>query len=93
MGNHLKECYAVVYSFDKLWCYLLVADFVLFTEHKPLLSLFTNQMQNTKIQRWGLLFEEFDAKIKYKPDQHNVRADTLFRIPSEEVAVIDMSSE
>ena len=88
-----KECYAVVYCLDKLRCYLLGADLTCYTDHKPLLSLFTKQMKNTKIQRWGILFEEFGAKIKYRPGPNNVRADMLSRIITDEVAVIDMSSE
>jgi len=88
-----KECYAIVYCLDKLRCYLLGADLTCFTDHKPLLSLFTKQMKNTKIQRWGILFEEFGAKIKYRPGPNNVRADMLSRIVTEDVAVIDMSSE
>ena len=51
-------------------------------------------MRNTKIQRWGILFEEFGAIIKYRPGPNNVRADMLSRIESgTELAVIDMSSE
>jgi hypothetical protein len=88
-----KECWAVVYCLDKLRCYLLGAEFVVFTDHKPLLCLFTSQMKNTKIQRWGILFEEFGAVIKYRPGANNVRADMLSRISAEELAVIDMSSE
>ena len=88
-----KESFAVVYCLDKLRCYLLGAEFVVFTDHKPLLSLFTSQMKNTKIQRWGILFEEFGAKIKYRPGANNVRADMLSRIAAPELAVIDMSSE
>ena len=65
-----------------------------FTDHKPLLSLFTNQMNNTKIQRWGIIFAEFGAQIKYRPGPNNVRADMLSRIQEgTDIAVIDMSSE
>ena len=88
-----KECWAVVYCLDKLRCYLLGSEFVVFTDHKPLLSLFTSQMKNTKIQRWGILFEEFGAKIRYRPGPNNVRADMLSRIDHKEIAVIDMSAE
>ncbi len=88
-----KECFAVVYCLDKLRCYLLGADLTCYVDHKPLLSLFTKQMKNTKIQRWGILFEEFGAKIKYRPGPNNIRADMLSRIVTDEVAVIDMSSE
>ena len=88
-----KECFAVVYCLDKLRCYLLGSDFVVYTDHKPLLSLFTQQMKNTKIQRWGILFEEFGAVIKYRPGANNVRADMLSRIVTQDIAVIDMSTE
>jgi transposase InsO family protein len=89
-----KEAWGVVYCLDKLRCYLLGADFVVYTDHKPLLSLFTKQMRNTKIQRWGILFEEFGAKVKYRPGANNVRADMLSRIVTDErVAVIDVSTE
>lgn len=93
-GTVEKEAFAVVYCLDKLRCYLLGAEFVIYTDHKPLLSLFTKQMNNTKIQRWGILFAEFGAQIKYRPGPNNVRADMLSRIEGgEEVAVIDMSTE
>ena len=89
-----KECYAVVYCLDKLRCYLLGAEFVVFVDHKPLLSLFTKQMKNTRVQRWSILFAEFGAKIKYRPGPSNVKADMLSRIPDNtEIALIDMSSE
>ena len=46
-----KEAYAVVYAISKLRPYLYGADFTVYTDHKPLTSLFTKEMQNTKIQR------------------------------------------
>ena len=75
-----KEAYAVVYALNKLRVYLLAADFVIYTDHKPLLSLFTKEMNNTKIQRWSVLIAEFGAKIKYHPGRLNIRADMLSRI-------------
>ena len=53
-----------------LWCmlaklrpYLWGADFKIFTDHKPLLSLFKQEVKNTKIQRWAVLIAEFGAPI------------------------------
>ena len=47
-------------------------------------------MQNTKIQRWGVLLAEFGAQIKYRKGKNNIRADMLSRIPPRhEVATID----
>ena len=47
-----KEAYAVVYAISKLRPHLYGADFTVYTDHKPLSSLFTKEMQNTKIQRY-----------------------------------------
>ena len=77
-----KEAYAVVYALQKLRPYLLGADFVVYTDHKPLKSLFTKQMNNTKIQRWAVLLAEYGAKIEYRKGRDNVRADMLSRITS-----------
>ncbi len=46
-----KEAYGVVYSLCKLRPYLYDAQFEVLTDHKPLLSLFTKEMKETKIQR------------------------------------------
>ena len=85
-----KEAYAVVYALQKLRAYLYGAEFTVYTDHKPLLCLFSKSMTNTKIQRWAILLAEYGAKIKYKPGSSNIRADMLSRLPpSEPVAVID----
>jgi transposase InsO family protein len=88
-----KECYAIVYCIEKLRPYLYGAEFTVFTDHRPLLSLFTKQLQNTKIQRWGVLLAEYGAKIQYRQGKYHVRPDMLSRIEhrnkNKEVAVID----
>jgi hypothetical protein len=62
-----KEAYGVIYCMKKLRAYLLGSEFTVFTDHKPLLSLFTKEMANTKIQRWAVLLAEYNARIKYRP--------------------------
>lgn len=87
-----KEAYAVVYAIEKLRPYLYGAEFTVYTDHKPLTSLFTKQLQNTKIQRWGVLLAEYGATIKYRQGKNNIRADMLSRIEPRrepEVGVID----
>ena len=69
-----------MFALNKLRPYLLGSEFICYTDHKPLLSLFTKEMNNTKIQRWGILFSEFKADIRYRPGPNNVRADMLSRI-------------
>jgi len=75
-----KEAYAVVYALDHLKEYLWGANFVIYTDHKPLTSLFRAEIRNTKVQRWAIQISEFGAPIKYRPGKHNIRADMLSRI-------------
>ena len=76
-----REAYAIIYAIEKLRPYLYGAKFLILTDHKPLRSLFTKQMANTRIQRWSILLSEFGAKICYHKGKLNVRADLLFRMP------------
>jgi hypothetical protein len=78
-----KEAYALIYALQKLRPYLLGAEYTVYTDHKPLKSLFTKEMANTKIQRWGILLAEYGATIEYKKGIHNLRADTLSRLRSD----------
>ena len=89
-----KESFAVIYCLKKLRPYLLGSEFVVYTDHKPLLSLFTKEMANTKIQRWAVLMSEYGAKVKYRPGPNNVRADMLSRIREPpEIAILDATEE
>jgi hypothetical protein len=75
-----KEAFAVVYALKKLRPYLLGSDFCIYTDHKPLVSLFSSTMQNAKIQRWAIMVSEYGAKILFRPGKDNTRADMLSRI-------------
>ena len=88
-----KEAYAVVYALQKLRPYLFGAEFVVFTDHKPLLCLFSKSLNNTKIQRWAILLAEYGATIRYRPGSSNIRADMLSRIAPASVALIDTAHE
>ena len=86
-----KEAYAVIYALKQLRPYLYGASFRTFTDHKPLTSLFTKEMNNTKIQRWSVLLAEYGCKVEYHKGKLNVRADMLSRIrQKEEVATFDV---
>ena len=85
-----KEAYAVIYALQKLRTYLWGSDFTIYTDHKLLKSLFLQEVQNTRIQRWAVLKAEFGADIKYRPGKCHVRADMLSRIrPGNEIATFD----
>ena len=78
---------------QKLRPYLFGAEFVVFTDHKPLLCLFSQSLNNTKIQRWAILLAEYGATIRYRPGGSNIRADMLSRIAPASVALIDTAHE
>ena len=75
-----KEAYAVVHALKTLRPYLWGASYKCYTDHKPLTSLFCKDMNNTKIQRWGILLAEYNCKVEYHKGKLNVRADMLSRI-------------
>ena len=75
-----KEAFALIYCLRKLTTYLYGARFIVYTDHKPIISLFIREMNNTKIQRWAIELEEFDCEIRYKKGSENIRADFLSRI-------------
>ena len=75
-----RECYAIIYCITKLKQYLLGADVTVYTDHKPLKSLFTAEMKNTRVQRWAILLDEYQIKIKYRSGQHNLCADAMSRM-------------
>ena len=72
-----KECYAIYYALQKLDHYLHNANFVIKTDHKPLISLLKSPMQNKKIQLWALSIAGYNAKIEYIEGKKNVCADLL----------------
>jgi transposase InsO family protein len=55
--------------------------------------LFTEQMRNTKIQRWGVMLAEYGAKIEYRQGRHNIRADTMSRIKSQQMEICTIDTE
>ncbi len=79
--------------FKEVRPYLLGSEFVVYMDHKPLKSLFTKDMVNTRILRWATMLAEYGVKIEDKKGVNNVRADMLSRIEPSKVAVIDAGDE
>ena len=73
--------------------YLLGAEFTIYTDHKPLLSLFDKKLLNAKLARWALVLSEYSAPIKYFRGSDNVCADFLSRQPNQPIAVLDVDHE
>ena len=77
------EAFAIIFALKKLRPYLFGAKFVIYTDHKPLKSLFLGEVRNTKIQRWASLIAEYAAPIEHRKGKLNVRAKMLSRISNE----------
>ena len=75
-----RECYAVIYALSKLRHYLLGSKITVYTDHKPLKSLFTAEMKNARVQRWAVMLDEYGCDIQYRPG-YTMKADFLSRIP------------
>ena len=89
-----REAFAIVHSVQKLRPYLYGAKYTIYCDHKPLKSVFTKQMNNTRMQRWAILLAETNAEINYHPGKLNCRADKCSRIvtpPS--INVIDADAD
>ena len=74
-----QEAWALVAALRKFRQYLLGAKFTVYTDHKPLKSLFTAEMKNARIQRWGILISEYNCDIQYR-EGRRMKADFVSRI-------------
>ena len=88
-----REAYAIIFAVNKLRHFLLGSKFTLFTDHKPLRSLFTAEMKNVRVQRWAIMLAEYGCDVEDKSGKTNIIADMVSRIPpkkeAEEIAMID----
>ena len=81
-----KEALALVYAVTKFKYFLLGRNFVIRTDHKPLLGLFGRTKPipsnaNARVQSWALLMSQFDYDLRFKAGKDNVVADALSRLP------------
>ena len=84
-----KEALAIVYVFKKFHQYLFGRHFLLYTDHKPLPGLLSEQkrilnMAATRTQRWDILLSAYNYSLKYRSSSENSNADFFSRFPSNE---------
>lgn len=65
-----KEALAIVFSVTKLYQYLIGIDFILQTDHKPLIAIFGENkgipvMAAARMQRWAFILSGFNFKIRH----------------------------
>ena len=74
-----KECLAVVYAMEKFDEYVYGREFVLQTDHQPLVCLNHSRVANDRIMRWSLLLQPYNMKLMFIKGRENVIADYLSR--------------
>lgn len=75
-----RELLAIVWAIKHFKPYIYGREFLVHSDHKPLVYLFNLTNSSDRLMRWRLLLEEYDFKVVYKPGKQNVVADALSRI-------------
>ena len=86
-SNIEREALAVTFGVKKFRDYLYGRHFWLYTDHKPLMTLFNEHKPipsevSPRIQRWALLISGYSYTICYKPGAFMSHADALSRLPT-----------
>jgi len=77
--THDLELGAVIFALKCWRHYLYGTKCVIYTDHKSLQHIFTQQDLNMRQRRWLELLSDYDCDIRYHPGKANVVADALSR--------------
>ncbi|KAK3743868.1 hypothetical protein QZH41_016473 [Actinostola sp. cb2023] len=81
-----KEGLSVMFGIKKFHKYLYGRPFTIYTDHKPLVSLFNEKKQvpttaSPRIQRWSVTLRGYEYSIKFRAGSENGNADAFSRLP------------
>ena len=74
-----KECLALVWGIQKFESYLYGREFLLETDHQPLLYLNRAKVANARLMRWALALQPYRFRIIAIKGSENIGADFLSR--------------
>jgi hypothetical protein len=75
-----REALALISSLKEFRPYLAGGTVNVYTDHKPLLSLFKKDIKNDRIQRWKLEISDYSCNIRYLKGSINHCPDFLSRL-------------
>ena len=75
-----RECLALVWGIKKYQTYLYGKEFILQTDHQPLVYLNQCKVTNSRIMRWALFLQNYRFQIRAIKGSENVAADYLSRL-------------
>ncbi len=75
-----KECLAVGWGVEKFYRYMFGREFVLETDHQPLVYLNKAKVANSRLMRWALILQPYRMRIVAIRGADNLGADYLSRI-------------
>ncbi|UYV71900.1 hypothetical protein LAZ67_9000991, partial [Cordylochernes scorpioides] len=81
-----REGLAIVFAVNKLKHYLFGRKFTIYTDHKPLITIFGDKTNlppliANRLHRWALTLSNYSFEIKYKKGKDNIIPDFLSRFP------------
>lgn len=80
-----QELAAIHWALQYFRPYIYGYKFLIKTDHRPLIYLYTMKNPNSKLIRMRLDLEEYDFEIQHIPGKDNVSADALSRINFEDI--------
>ncbi|KAK3878392.1 hypothetical protein Pcinc_016976 [Petrolisthes cinctipes] len=76
-----KEALAIIFGVKKFDFYLRGKEFLLETDHKPLVHLQSSRCSNDRVMRWALQLQNYPYRVVHIAGRDNVGADLLSRCP------------
>ena len=75
-----KECLGIVWGIQKFESYLYGREFMLETDHQPLVYLNRAKTANARLMRWALALQPYRYRIIAIKGSENIGADFLSRL-------------
>ncbi|KAK3889172.1 hypothetical protein Pcinc_006797 [Petrolisthes cinctipes] len=76
-----REALAIGFGVAEFDYYLRGKEFILETDHKPLVYLKTSKCSNDRLMRWALRLQDYPFRVIHIAGRDNVGADLLSRSP------------